>query len=69
MDKTSVWKTIQRSGRIYTPDVEQYEGETMVGVQGDMAIVQFINMDWVAKFRGSGSKSCLRCAGWRWGRK
>ena len=40
--------------------VEQYEGETKVGVQGDMAIVQFINMDWVAKLRGSG---------WRWGRK
>jgi hypothetical protein len=32
--------------------VEQYEGETKVGVQGDMAIVQFINMNWVDKFRG-----------------
>ena len=51
--------------------VEQYEGETKVRVQvqGDMAIVQFINMDWVAKFRGSESNSWLRGAGWRWGRK
>ena len=30
--------------------VEQYEGETKVRVQvqGELAIVQFINMDWVA---------------------
>ena len=47
--------------------VEQYEGE--VRVQGDMAIVQLINMDWVAKFRGSGGNSWLSGAGWRWGRK
>ena len=39
--------------------VRQYEG--------DMAIVQFINMDWAAKFRGG--NSWLRGAGWIWGRK
>ena len=40
--------------------------ETKVGGQGDLAIVQFINMDWIAKFRGSGGSSWLRGAGWRW---
>ena len=27
-----------------------------VRVEGDMAMVQFINMDWAAKFRGSGGQ-------------
>ena len=51
--------------------MEQYEGETKVRVQvqGELAIVQFINMDWVAKFGGSGGNSWLRGAGWIWGRK
>ena len=33
--------------------VRQYEGVTKVRVEGDMAMVQFINLDWAAKFRGA----------------
>ena len=30
-----------------------------VRVEGDMAMVQFINMDWAAKFRGSGGQQLV----------
>ena len=34
--------------------VRQYEGVTKVRVEGDMAMVQFINLDWSEKIRGDG---------------
>ena len=36
--------------------VREYEGVTKVRVEGDIAMVQFINLDWAEKFRGDGGQ-------------
>ena len=48
--------------------VRPYEGVTKVRVEGDMAMVQFINMDWATMCRGDGGTPWFMDVGWRWGR-
>ena len=39
---------------------------TKVRVEGGLAVVMFINLDWTAKFMGDGNNTWLRDADWRW---